>query len=86
MIKKSGDSDVKKELQDLIVSNAKIVEKLESTHKWVQSIDAKMDQIIPKVERHEETISWLRWGVMGGIAGLLGVVVNALQGLFHKGP
>lgn len=80
-------TEVKKEFQNLQIVIARLDEKMDSTHKWVQSIDKKMDEIVPKLERHEETLGWLRWGVMGGIGALVGVVINAVQNVFgHKGP
>lgn len=71
--------------QKILIALARLEEKHDSTHKWVQSIDKKIDEIVPKVEQHSESIRWLKWGVMGGISALVGFIGQLFTGLFNKG-
>lgn len=73
-----------KQAQEIFTILARLEEKTNSTHNWVRSIDEKVDIIIPKVEQHSESISWLKWGVTGGISALVGFIVELFAGIFNK--
>jgi NADH:ubiquinone oxidoreductase subunit E len=71
--------------QDNITTQLALIrQQVEMTHKWVQSIDQKMDVVVPKLESHEESIGWLKKGVIGGIAGLLGFVANLVHNILTR--